>query len=184
MSQMSIFLLRRSVAAKQIIRCLAIMLCSILVSCSGAKEERAAGNVRAVNHTTSAINWMSINGYRVDGGGGRTCCVGLPTRWRPGLTVDVEWEVDPNRYAKIKRRPIEEGAGFDKNAWAEHAAKFRRYRKVVEIHEWPGTESCELNVHIFTCDRVEVTTVCLAIHHPDYPIKNLDRAKEPDTCPI
>ncbi|RFQ07945.1 DUF3304 domain-containing protein, partial [Pseudomonas sp. ATCC 13867] len=30
------------------------------------------------------------------GGGSQTCCVSLPTKWRPGLKVVIEWEKDPS----------------------------------------------------------------------------------------
>ena len=164
-------------------RCSLILLIVVLASCSAAKDDRGAANISAVNHTTGAINWMSVNGYRVDGGGGSTCCIGMPTTWRPGLTLDVEWEIDPNRYAKIKMLPVEKGYGFDKDAWTAHAAKFRRYRKVVEIPEWQGTESCSLKVHLFVCGDVEVSTACVVTYHPDYPIKRARDVEEPQACP-
>ena len=165
------------------IRWMLILLCSVLASCSSAREGRDAANIRAVNHTKGAINWMKVNGYGVDGGGGRTCCIGLPLTWRPGLVAEVEWEVDPDPFVEIKRRPIEEGAGFDKAPFAEHVAKYKRFKKTVPIPEWPDTKSCEFNVHFLTCNRVRVMTACLTIHHPDYPIKDGYSLKEPDICP-
>ncbi|EPN01031.1 hypothetical protein A259_28144, partial [Pseudomonas syringae pv. actinidiae ICMP 19070] len=47
------------------------------------------------------INWMSVNGYRADGGGGASCCIIMPTTWRPGLKAQIEWEVDPEPFAKM-----------------------------------------------------------------------------------
>jgi hypothetical protein len=182
MSEIKILLLRRSTLAVQAVRFLMVLFCAALVGCSSATEERGAANIRAVNHTKGAINWMKVNGYGVDGGGGRTCCIGLPLRWRPGLVAEIEWEVDPDPFAEIKRRPLEEGAGFDKDAFAEHAAKYKRFKKTVPIPEWPGTKSCEFNVHFLTCNRVRVMTACLTIHHPDYPIKDGYSLKEPDVC--
>jgi hypothetical protein len=164
------------------IRWIPILLCSVLVGCSSAREERGAANIRAVNHTKGAINWMKVNGYGVDGGGGRTCCIGLPITWRPGLVAEVEWEVDPNRYADIKRVPPNKGYGFDKAAFAEHVEKYKRFKRIVSIPEWPGNESCEFNVHFLTCNRVKVMTACLALHHPDYPIKDGDSLEEPKIC--
>jgi hypothetical protein len=159
-----------------------IFICLMLTGCLDAHEKYVGGNVRAVNHTQGAINWMSINGYGVDGGGGSVCCVSLPLLWRPGLQVDVEWEVDPEPRAKIKRLPV--GFGFDEAAWAEHAAKFRRLKKTVEVEPWLGTESCEMQVHFFVCDRVVVTTMCMVSGHPDYPYESGPRTKEPEVCPV
>jgi len=42
----------------------------VLVGCSTADNEMVGGNIQAVNHTLSNINWLSVNGYRADGGGG------------------------------------------------------------------------------------------------------------------
>jgi len=55
----------------------------------------AGGNLQAINHTMHGINWMSVNGYRADGGGGSSCCIIMPVKWRPGLKAQIEWEVDP-----------------------------------------------------------------------------------------
>ncbi|NAT48641.1 hypothetical protein CVE37_14640, partial [Pseudomonas syringae pv. actinidiae] len=45
-----------------------ILLGSALSGCSSASNEMAGGNLQAVNHTVHGINWMSVNGYRADGG--------------------------------------------------------------------------------------------------------------------
>ena len=153
----------------------------MLVGCSTADNEMAGGNIQAVNHTLSNINWLSVNGYRADGGGGRSCCIIMPTKWRPGLKAHIEWEVDPEPFAKIKRKTT--GYGFDEEAWAAHEANFQRYSTKVDIPEWPGTESCDLKVHFFTCNQVKVTTSCWAPSSPDYPIKVPMEMKEPSVCP-
>ena len=118
-----------------------------LVGCSTADNEMAGGSLQAVNHTLHAINWFSVNGYRAHGGGGSSCCIILPTKWRPGLKANIEWEVDPEPYAKIKRKTTV--FGFDEEAWAAHEAKFQRYSTIVDIPEWSGTDSCGLSVHFF-----------------------------------
>ena len=41
----------------------------MLVGCSTADNEMAGGNIQAVNHTQSNINWLSVNGYRAHGVG-------------------------------------------------------------------------------------------------------------------
>ncbi len=82
----------------------------VLVGCSTADNEMAGGNIQAINHTLSNINWLSVNGYRADGGGGRSCCIIMPTKWRPGLKAHIEWEVDPEPFAKIKRKLLGMGS--------------------------------------------------------------------------
>ena len=152
-----------------------------LAGCSSADNEMAGGNIQAVNHTLSAINWLSVNGYRVHGGGGSTCCIIMPTTWRPGLKAHIEWEVDPDPFAKIKRKTT--GYGFDEQAWAEHEAKFQHHSATVDIPEWPGKESCDLKVHFLTCNRVKVTTACAVYGRANYPIKDPKQMKESAVCP-
>ena len=77
-----------------------------LIGCSTAENEMAGGNIQAVNHTLSAINWLSVNGYRAHGGGGSSCCIIMPIKWRAGLKAIVEWEVDPDPYAYSQWPPL------------------------------------------------------------------------------
>ncbi len=57
-----------------------------------------AGTIEAVNHTKWAINHFSVDGQSgIDiigpyQGGGGGCCYGVPAKWRPGMTVRVDWE--------------------------------------------------------------------------------------------
>ena len=83
-------------------RCLLGLFGLALVGCSTADNEMAGGNIQAVNHTLSNINWLSVNGYRADGGGGRSCCIIMPIKWRPGLKAHIEWEVDTDQFAYSK----------------------------------------------------------------------------------
>jgi hypothetical protein len=152
-----------------------------LVGCSSADNEMAGGNLQAVNHTLGAINWFSVNGYRAHGGGGASCCVVMPIKWRPGLKANIEWEVDPDPFAKIKRKAT--GYGFDEAAWIEHEAKFQRHSAIVDIPEWSGTESCGLKVHFLVCNQIKVTTSCWGYGSPKNPIKEPKQMKEPSICP-
>ena len=153
----------------------------MLYGCSSAENEMVGGNMQAVNHTLNTINWVSVNGYRADGGGGRSCCVIMPAKWRSGLMAHIEWEVDPNRFAKIKRKTT--GFGFDEDAWAAHVAKFKRHSIMVEVPEWPGTKRCGLSIHFLVCNQVRVTSSCRAYDSPNYPIKEPLEMKEPVICP-
>ncbi|NAT28336.1 hypothetical protein CVE22_12065 [Pseudomonas syringae pv. actinidiae] len=155
------------------------LLALILLGCSSADNEMAGGNIQAVNHTLSAINWLSVNGYRADGRRGRSCCIIMPIKWRPGLKANVEWEVDPDPFAKLP--PL--GTREFKAAMAKAESSFQRHRATVDIPEWPGTESCDLEVHFLTCNRVKVTTSCWGYGSPNNPIKEPKQMKEPAVCP-
>lgn len=171
--------MRQLMFRKSIVRGSCALLGLMLHGCSSADNEMAGGNIEAVNHTLNAINWLSVNGYRADGGGGSSCCIVMPTKWRPGLKAYIEWEVDPNRHAKL---PSVTSIEF-REAYAKHSANYRRHSATVEIPEWLGTESCDLKVHFLTCNRLKVTTACAVYGQPNYPIKELLEIKEPSTCP-
>ncbi|TLP72707.1 DUF3304 domain-containing protein [Pseudomonas nitroreducens] len=164
------------------VRWLFSLLAIFLVGCSAAdsKPETAAGNVEAVNHTTHGINWMEINGYRAHAGGGSSCCIVMPVKWRPGLKAHIEWEVDPDPYG-YSNWPTDT-AGY-RAAMEKHRANYKRYSETVDIPEWPGKESCDLKVHFLTCNRVKVTTACAVYGQPNYPINEPFRMKEPAVCP-
>lgn len=154
-----------------------------LASCSTAdsKDEPLAGSIQAVNHTTHAINWFEVNGYRASGGGGSACCIVMPATWRPGLKANIEWEVDPEPFEKIKRKST--GFGFDDEAWDKHEAKFKKFSEVVDIPRWEGTERCGLTVHFLVCNKIKVTTSCWGYGSPNNPIKEPRNMKEPAVCP-
>jgi len=105
----------------------------------------------------------------------------MPVKWRPGLKAHIEWEVDPDPFAKIKRKAT--GFGFDDEAWAKHEANFQHHSTTVDIPEWSGTDSCDLKVHFFVCNQVKVTTACALYGQPNYPIKDPMEMKEPAVCP-
>ncbi|WP_080399591.1 DUF3304 domain-containing protein [Pseudomonas syringae] len=169
----------QSIMRKTLQQGLFILWGSALSGCSSASNEMAGGNLQAVNHTVHGINWMSVNGYRADGGGGASCCISMPTKWRPGLKANIEWEVDPEPSAKM---PSVTSNEF-REAYAKHAANYQRHSTTVDIPEWPGTESCDLKVHFLTCNRVKVTTACAMPGQPNYPIKEPLHIKEPAVCP-
>jgi len=150
-----------------------------LVGCSTADNEMAGGNIQAINHTLNNINWLSVNGYRADGGGGRSCCIILPTKWRPGLKANIEWEVDLNPFAESPPLGTNEFREFMKT----HKAKYQYHRAIVDIPEWSGTDSCGLSVHFLTCNKIKVTTSCWGYGSPNNPIEEPLDMKESAVCP-
>ena len=151
----------------------------MLYGCSSADNEMAGGNLQAVNHTLHGINWMSVNGYRAHAGGGSSCCIIMPIKWRPGLKANVEWEVDPEPYSPSPPLGTDEFRAF----MVKHKANYQRHSATVDIPEWPGTESCGLSVHFLVCNQVKVTTSCWGYGSPNNPIKEPRQMKEPAVCP-
>ena len=166
-------------ATKILIRSLLGLLGLALIGCSSADNEMAGGNIQAVNHTLGGINWLSVNGYRVHGGGGSSCCIIMPVKWRPGLKAHIEWEVDPDPFASSPPLGTDEFRAF----MVKHKANYQHHSATVDIPEWPATESCAFKVHFLTCNRVKVTTACAVYGRPNYPIKEPKQMKEPAVCP-
>ncbi len=153
----------------------------VLVGCSTADNEMAAGSIRSVNHVDgTTINWFSVNGYTASGGGGDQCCIVLPVKWRSGLIANIEWEVDSDPYAYSKWPPL--GTDGYRQAQAKHAANYRRYKTTVEIPEYQE-KRCGLTVHFLPCQQVKVTTSCWMVGEPQYPIKEPRHMKESAVCP-
>nr|WP_152228095.1 DUF3304 domain-containing protein [Pseudomonas sp. SCB32] len=152
-----------------------------LTGCSTAssKDEPLAGNIQTVNHTLHGINWLKVNGYQADGGGGVSCCIVMPATWRPGLKATIEWEVDPDPYADAPPLGTDEFRAF----MAKHEEGYRRYSEVVDIPMWEGTKRCGLQVHLLVCNKVKVTTSCWGYGSPSNPIKEPLDMKEPTVCP-
>jgi hypothetical protein len=150
-----------------------------LFGCSSADNEMAGGNIQAINHTLSAINWLSVNGYRADGGGGRSCCIIMPIKWRPGLKANIEWEVDPDPFAPSPPLGTDEFRSF----MVKHKANYQRHSAIVDIPEWPDTKRCGLTVHFLVCNQIKLTSSCWAPSSPNYSIKDPMGMKEPAACP-
>ncbi|WP_374979335.1 DUF3304 domain-containing protein [Pseudomonas solani] len=164
----------------KVLQVLVGLFCFALVGCSVASNEVAAGNISDINHVEgTAINWFSVNGYRASGGGGEQCCIVLPIRWRPGLMLEIEWEVDPDTSVKLPSITSDE---FH-SAYKKHAEGYRIHRASVEVPEWSGTDSCGLKVHFLPCNQVKVTTSCWGYGSPNNPIKEPRNMKEPAVCP-
>ena len=158
----------------------------LLAGCSPGTPKFLAGNLNAVNHTSAAINYFSVNGYgganvSPFGYGGGACCVMLPSQWSPGLKMKVEWETDPDPYAKIKRKTS--GYGFDEDALAKHEANYGRHTAIVELPPYETEGLCSLEVHFLPCNQVKVSTSCWRYPSPNSPIKEPLEMKEPAVCP-
>lgn len=145
-----------------------------------------ASTIEAVNHTHWAINRFSVDGRSaVDiigayQGGGGGCCYVAPERWRPGITVQVDWETG-----------VWSSAGYPGSAdrakylaWRDAArAQKRSHTRIVTVPDYTGQKVCGITVHFLPCDEVQVTTSCYAYGSPEYPIKIPLELPVPKSCP-
>ncbi|MEB0123978.1 DUF3304 domain-containing protein, partial [Pseudomonas sp. CCI1.2] len=108
------------------------------------------------------------------------CCVSMPRKWHPGLTVVVEWEKDPSP--------------FDSATWAvprfsdawhqkmeEQEAEYTRHRVVVEVA--PYDELGVIDVHFLPCDQIAVAAVAQLPGKPGYPFSYPRKMEVPPVCP-
>jgi hypothetical protein len=164
--------------------CLMVLGALLLAGCS--QPTARAGTIEAINHTKWAVNHFSVDGQSgIDiigpyQGGGGGCCYGVPPKWRPGMTVKVDWETGE---ASTKGFP-----GFaDSKKYREWRDKIkaqnRQHSKVVPVPDYTGQKTCGITVHFMPCDEVKVTTSCANYGHPEHPIKAPLKMPEPNVCP-
>ncbi|WP_017708692.1 DUF3304 domain-containing protein [Pseudomonas syringae] len=162
-----------------------LTLLGTLVSVLLAQSAQAS-TLEAINHTHWAINRFSVDGQSgldiigpYQGGGGGCCYIAL-SRWKPGMTVRVDWETG-----------VGSSEGFPGTgdwpkflAWEkEIKEKKRRLTKLVPVPDYTGQKICGLTVHFLPCDELQVTTSCHAYGSPQYPIKTPLHLPEPQSCP-
>jgi hypothetical protein len=149
-----------------------------------------ASTLGAINHTHWAINHFSVDGRSgIDiigayQGGGGGCCYVAPAKWRPGMTVRVDWETGASGMSDL----AEEFPGFADEAkyldWVEKTNnQKRKHTKLVEIPDYTGQKVCGITVHFLPCDELQVSTSCYAYGTPEYPIKTPLHLPQPQSCP-
>ncbi|MCK7451222.1 DUF3304 domain-containing protein [Enterobacter chengduensis] len=163
----------------------------LLAGCSQPKAEAqtqsgGTGTIKAINHTKWAINHFSVNGQSgIDiigpfQGGGGGCCYGVPSNWKPGMTVKIDWETGVGGTDGFP--------GYDHwdeyLKWQKKMDSFKRqHSKTVPLPDYTGQETCGITVHFLPCDDVKVTTSCWSPANANYPIKLPLEMKEPKVCP-
>lgn len=107
------------------------------------------------NHTDHDIGFFTINGQggtyvgKHKGGGHFTCCVSIPSKYVPGMTVTVRWSA-------------EEFEGTQE--------------RVVKVPPYTPDTTGVFAVHFLRSGDVAVFATMYALQHPNYPLKG-DAAK-------
>ena len=167
-----------------------IAVAMLLAGCDrSAREENVSGGsgtIEAVNHTHWAINHFSVDGQSgldIIGpwqGGGGGCCYGVPTKWKPGMTVKIEWQTGAEDMEGFP------GFGDDTKLFAwdkKMKAQNREHNQIVPVPDYTGQKTCGIKVHFLPCDQIKVTTSCYDYGNPNYPIKDPIKMEEPKVCP-
>ncbi|MEB0025761.1 DUF3304 domain-containing protein [Pseudomonas sp. MH9.2] len=165
----------------------AALACLALQACSQSLPDRLGAPIEGYSHTSAAINYFMVNGNGgpnigpYGGGGSQNCCVSLPRKWHPGLTVVVEWEKDPNVGASRYW-----GVPPFSDAWRarmkEHRSKYTRHRAVVEVA--PYEQLGLVNVHFLPCDQVKVAASPSYHGRPNHPYNYPLKMEVPAKCPL
>lgn len=143
------------------------------------------GTIKGINHTHWAINHFSVNGQSAIDiigpwqGGGGGCCFGITGKWKPGMTVKVDWETGVAYSVDFP------GYGDDKKylEWERKIkAQNRKHSSDVLLPDYTGDKTCGITVHFLPCDDIKVTTSCEGYGNINYPIKEPIKMEEPKTC--
>ena len=157
-----------------------------LQGCAEPKPKMLGAPIEGYSHTSAAINRFSVNG---NGGpnlspygynGGQMCCVALPVKWRPDLTVVVEWEKDPDPYDS-KNWPEPRYSDAWRKAAREHETHYTRHRVVAPVARYERLGV--VDVHFLPCNQVAVSAVAELPGQPGYPFNFPRKMEEPKTCP-
>lgn len=147
----------------------AILLGTCTASHSIASEPASfPASLIGVHHlgTDYVINRFYINqsiGDNIDeggGGGSIVCCMTLPLRWRPSISVDVRWKV--HRIIRSADHKISE---------TERIEGIYQAQVPVEEYTKPGN----FFVHFFPNGRVRVVVSSFASHSDSHPIREGDK---------
>jgi len=162
------------------------LICAVLVLAGCDKPETwSGGDLRGVNHTRYPIPRFSVNGsvgpnIGSFGEGGGACCISLPSKWRPGLKADVEWEISTNS-GLVKFPGFKDRDKYE--AWENKIKEgIVKHRTTVDIPDY-GDEKCGLTVHFLPCNQIEVTASCWSYTSVNHPIKYPREMEEPAVCP-
>lgn len=125
----------------------------------------------AYNYSNEGIQEFYLDGawgsgVGIGGGGGAVCCVSVPKKWRPDLTVTLEW------------RRSDCGKGVDENGWSncrnDPANPTRIIKRTIPIEPYDRAENVQ--VMFLPNDEIRIYVSGLSPSHPEHP-SGLGRAR-------
>ena len=145
-------LMRRWLSQRLVL--LPMLLAALCLSLAVCGDDRMGLDVVGYNHTDHDIGDFNVNdaGGAYEGkheGGKATCCISLPAKYRPGMTVQVTWS------------GLEVGTP---------------QTRTVVVPPYGPHDTGEFDVHFLRNGQVKVFVTMLGPLHPDYPLKG-DEAK-------
>ena len=131
-----------------------MLLVALCVSLAACADDRMGLDVVGFNHTDHDIGDFNVNdaGGAYEGkheGGKATCCISLPAKYRPGMTVQVTWS------------GLEVGTP---------------QTRTVVVPPYGPHDTGEFDVHFLRNGEIKVFVTIYMTWHPNYPLKG-DEAK-------
>jgi Protein of unknown function (DUF3304) len=130
---------------------LLVALCLPLAACG---DDRMGIEVVGYNHTDHDIGDFSVNDAggafeEKHHGGKATCCISLPAKYQPGMTVQVSWTDEIGEHPQTR---------------------------TVVVPPFGPHDTGEFDVHFLRNGQVKVFVTMYMSWHPNYPLKG-DEAK-------
>lgn len=132
------------------------------------KDQVGLANIIAVHHLGYDYDISEVFVNKTDGGfagregGGAAlfCCIMIPSNWRPGLTVEVRWQVGD--WSHENRAEVDAGNYQSLSIKGMYIANVP-----VEKYDDPG----DVYVHFFPRGRVRVVSSMYTVLSPSHPIR-------------
>lgn len=124
-----------------------LLLVFPLAACS---QEMASVEIVGYNHTDHSIGSFGVNGYgsifqgRHSGGGKFTCCVNVPLKYKPGMSVKIDWTDEKGENPQVR---------------------------TVLVPPYLPKATSTLAVHFLKGGEIKVFVTKYGLGHPDYPLK-------------
>ena len=135
-----------------------LLMATGLIGCEQKPKiaEPAYIKMRAYNHTEDYVHQYYLDGawggnsFAYGGGGKFVCCIGVPEKWRPGLTATVRWTTSASRASK---KP------YTGETWHEQVVEIEPYDKVGNT----------MNTHFLPDNKIRLIVSNFSSGYPNYP---------------
>jgi hypothetical protein len=163
-----------STASLRWVKLTLVVLSAALMLSACFEEEMDSVSYQGANHTNIAAMYVTINGEggimiaMEHGYGGNVCCVNVPKKWRPGLTVTVGWQ-DEGHFLRDKNgnEVLRDGNNILVSA--------PRKTKTVAIPEYATPEI--LWIHFFPNDEIKLVMSKYGPGHPKHGLPDPEAEK-------
>jgi hypothetical protein len=142
-----------------------MLSCALLGTACSKEPATTSLELTGYNHTGKSIGSYSVSGGGGEGGGagylgpgsgggGFTCCVSVPTAWKPGMKMTVTWD-----------------------GWENNVEK--NMTRVVAVPEYDAKIAGLMNVHFLRNGNVKIFVLRIGLGHRDYPLKGKEAELKP-----